>query len=319
MSISAQQKPLNTGFDGKTDPNGFLADIDLTGKTALVTGGYSGIGLETVRALTNAGAQVFVPARDRARAIEALQGIIPAAHIGDMDLADIGHVRRFAEAFGENHTQLDILIANAGVMACPEQRTQTGWEWQIGVNHFGHFALLQGLLPLLRRAGEAGRRVWSRCHRLATGLAALILTICITTKNLMKNGRLMASPKPPNRCSLCIWTRWNKAMAFAPLPSIRAGFSPRCNAIWRMRKWWLGWTNEDGTPSERAANFFKTPLQGLAQACGAPPPARLTAWAGFIVKIATLPLWWQMMMPARPVCGAGRLTKALPKGCGRSR
>ena len=124
MSISEQQKPLNTGFDGKTDPNSFLADIDLTGKTALVTGGYSGIGLETVRALANAGAQVFVPARDRARAIEALQGIIPAAHIGDMDLADIGHVRRFAEAFGDNHTQLDILIANAGVMACPEQRTQ---------------------------------------------------------------------------------------------------------------------------------------------------------------------------------------------------
>ena len=75
----------------------------------------------------------------------------------------------------------------------------------------------------------------------------------------------------------------------------------------------LGWTNEDGTPSERAASFFKTPCRAPAQACGAPQPARLTAWAGFIARIATSPHWWQMMMPARPVCGAGRLTEPCRK------
>jgi NAD(P)-dependent dehydrogenase (short-subunit alcohol dehydrogenase family) len=263
MSISEQQKPLNTGFDGKTDPNSFLADIDLTGKTALVTGGYSGIGLETVRALANAGAQVYVPARDRARAIEALGGIIPPDHIGDMDLADIGHVRRFAEAFGDNHTQLDILIANAGVMACPEQRTQTGWEWQIGVNHFGHFALLQGLLPLLCRAGESGQARVVTLSSIGHRLGGIDFDDMHYTQKPYEKWSAYGQSKTAKSLlavHLDALEQGNGIRAFAVHPG--GIFTPLQRHLANEEMVVLGWTNEDGTPSERAASFFKTPLQG---------------------------------------------------------
>ena len=155
MSISEQQKPIETGFSSKPEASEVTADLDLSGKVALVTGGYSGIGVETVRALTAAGAKVVVPSRDVDRAVNALEGIIPAEQIGFMDLADLPTVTQYGEAFTDNHSKLDLAIFNAGVMACPLGRTQQGLEWQLGVNHVGHFTLLQALLPSLRNANGA--------------------------------------------------------------------------------------------------------------------------------------------------------------------
>ena len=83
------QKPIDSGFQAKSEPADILAGIDLTGKNAIVTGGYSGIGLETVRALAAAGAHVHVPARDLARARETLADILPAEQVSEMDLADL--------------------------------------------------------------------------------------------------------------------------------------------------------------------------------------------------------------------------------------
>ena len=143
---AVHQKPLETGFAAKSEPSDILAGIDLTGKNAIVTGGYSGIGVETVRALKNAGAHVHVPARDVARARETLADILPPEQVSEMDLANIKTVNQFVEDFSSGHSWLDILITNAGVMACPEQRTAQGWEWQFGVNHVGHFVLGVGLL-----------------------------------------------------------------------------------------------------------------------------------------------------------------------------
>ena len=124
MSISTQQMPIDTGIGRKPEATEVMENIDLSGKTAVVTGGYSGIGIETVRALTNAGATVLVPSRDVERAIKTLEGIIPAEQIGFMDLSNAYPV-------------INLAIFNAGVMACPLDRTQQGLEWQLGVNHVG--------------------------------------------------------------------------------------------------------------------------------------------------------------------------------------
>ena len=99
MSISEQQQPIETGFSSKPEASEVMAGLDLSGKVALVTGGYSGIGLETVRALTTAGAKVYVPSRDVDRAVKTLDGIIPAEQIGFMDLADLPSVTQFGETF----------------------------------------------------------------------------------------------------------------------------------------------------------------------------------------------------------------------------
>ena len=98
---------------------------------------------------------MFVPSRDVDRAAKTLDGIIPAQQIGFMDLADLPSVNRFGETFANNHPEIDLAIFNAGVMACPLGRTQQGLEWQLGVNHVGHFVLLQALLPSLRSADGA--------------------------------------------------------------------------------------------------------------------------------------------------------------------
>ncbi|MEO3817555.1 SDR family NAD(P)-dependent oxidoreductase [Plantactinospora sp. B24E8] len=131
-----------------------LAGIDLTGRTALVTGGYSGIGLATVRALAAAGARVVVPARRPETAERALADTA-GTEVDRLDLADLDSVRAFAIRFRQRHPTLDILIANAGVMACPETRVGPGWEAQFATNHLGHHALVSLLWPTLTAAGTA--------------------------------------------------------------------------------------------------------------------------------------------------------------------
>ena len=147
MAISSLQQPIDTGMGSKPEASEVMAGIDLSGKTALVTGGYSGIGLETVRALINVGAQVIVPSRDIDRAADNLEGILSTEQIGFMDLSDRPTVARFGDDILAGDVALDIAIFNAGVMACPLARTVQGIEWQLGVNHFGHFLLLQKILP----------------------------------------------------------------------------------------------------------------------------------------------------------------------------
>ena len=146
----ADQIPLQSGFQANSTASEVLADLDLRGKTAIVTGGYSGIGLETVRALTNKGAAVIVPVRSEAKAQKALSSLSGNIKTLPMDLADLSSVRRFANVINGELNQLDLLINNAGIMACPEARVGPGWESQFGICHMGHFALTTELLPLLK-------------------------------------------------------------------------------------------------------------------------------------------------------------------------
>ncbi|WP_067474600.1 SDR family NAD(P)-dependent oxidoreductase [Actinomadura hibisca] len=145
--MTAQQK-INSGFGARSTAEEVVAGIDLTGRTVLVTGGYSGLGLEITRALAGAGARVVVPARRTGTADEALRGV-PGTEVHALDLADQESVRRFCDRFLEFGRALDAIINNAGVMACPETRVGPGWEAHFAINHLGHFALVNRLLPAL--------------------------------------------------------------------------------------------------------------------------------------------------------------------------
>ena len=134
----------------------------LAGKTAIVTGANSGLGLETTAGLAAAGATVIMACRNPARAEPALAALrvrVPGAKLAAMalDLADLASVRRFAAEFAAQQGPLHLLINNAGVMALPWQQTADGFEMQMGTNHLGHFALT-GLL-LERLAASPGARV----------------------------------------------------------------------------------------------------------------------------------------------------------------
>ncbi|MGW0456051.1 oxidoreductase [Gordonia sputi] len=153
MTIN-QQAPLQSGFTAASSAEEVIASVDLGGKTALVTGGYSGLGLETTRALVRAGARVLVPARRPELADARLDGL-ECVSVIPMDLADLASVRRAGRRLCESEPKLDIAIAAAGVMASPERRVGPGWESQFAINHLGHFVLINLLLPLLRSADGA--------------------------------------------------------------------------------------------------------------------------------------------------------------------
>ena len=147
------QTPIHSGFGPATTAQDVLAGMNLSGKTAIVTGGYSGIGTETSRALRAAGARVIVPARDIAKAKAALDGM--DVEIAAMDLADPSSIDAFADAFVATGSPLHILINSAGIMACPLTRDARGYEMQFATNHLGHFQLTTRLWPALLRAGGA--------------------------------------------------------------------------------------------------------------------------------------------------------------------
>ncbi|WP_410645772.1 SDR family NAD(P)-dependent oxidoreductase [Amycolatopsis sp. lyj-346] len=160
--MTTAQHKLGSGFGAASTVSDVVAGIDLAGKLAVVTGGYSGIGLETTRALTSAGAHVVVPARRRATAEEALRGF-GNVEIDELDLGDLGSVRAFAERFAASGRGIDVFIGSAGIMALPETRVGPGWEAQFATNHLGHFALVNRLWPAFTR-GARVVSVSSRGH-----------------------------------------------------------------------------------------------------------------------------------------------------------
>lgn len=257
---AADQKPVGSGFAAKSEPHEILAGIDLTGKTAVVTGGYSGIGLETVRALASKGAKVIVPVRDEAKAAANLSGVEGDVSSATTDLSDIASVKAFAAQINAELGQLDLLINNAGIMACPLERVGPGWESQFGVNHMGHFALTKGLMPLLAKA-EAPRVVAlsSIAHR--------------------RGGIDWDDIQFENR-DYHKWVSYAQAKSanalFANALSRRMGefggrafsvhpggiFTPLQRHLPVEEQVELGWLNPDGTPSELARNGFKSTTQG---------------------------------------------------------
>ena len=151
---------ITSGLDPYTDASVVLDGKDLSGQTVIVTGGATGIGIETVKALAGAGADVTIAVRKRelgeaaAKEVNAAVGA-ERASVGMVDLADLASVAAFTRAWGDK--PLNILINNAGVMACPLTYTADDLEMQLGTNHFGHFALGVGLARALMNGAQDGR------------------------------------------------------------------------------------------------------------------------------------------------------------------
>jgi len=147
---------------------------ELNGKTIVVTGANSGLGLQTTRLLAGRGAHVIMACRTPSKAEAAMQEVraqVPDASLQfvPLDLADLSSVRAFAQTVSDEHDGLDVLINNAGVMALPRRETADGFEMQIGTNHFGHFTLTGALMPLLMKTpGARVVTVSSLMHRVGS-------------------------------------------------------------------------------------------------------------------------------------------------------
>lgn len=145
--MTTPQHKIGSGFVARSTAGDVLSGIDLSGHTAIVTGGYSGLGQEATCALAAAGAHVIVPARRRAVAQEAVAGV-DGVETDDLDLSALESVRSFAERFLASGRAVDIVINSAGIMTCPETRVGPGWEAQFASDR--------------PRWGARGRRVLRR-------------------------------------------------------------------------------------------------------------------------------------------------------------
>lgn len=258
--ISEQQKPVDSGFGAKSEPEEVLKDIDLGGKIAMVTGGYSGIGLETTRALKEAGARVIVPARRKDVAKSALSGIVESEDILNLDLADPSSAQSFVNEFVDSGMSLDILINNAAVMACPQMPTKEGWDLQFAVNHIGHFIITKGLLPTMSSSGSRIVTLSSTGHKLSG----------IQWEDVHFEG------------SYDKWKAYGQSKTAASLLAVEISermkdegiktysvhpggiFTPLQRHLEKEEMIALGWLGEDGELSEMAAANFKSPTQGAS-------------------------------------------------------
>ncbi|MGW5047282.1 SDR family NAD(P)-dependent oxidoreductase [Streptomyces griseoluteus] len=277
MSTPAQHK-IGSGFGADSTADEVLRGIDLAGRLAIVTGGYSGLGLETTRALAKAGAHVVVPARRPEVARQELAGI-GNVEVDELDLGDLDSVRGFAERFLASGRGIDLLIGNAGIMACPETRVGPGWETQFATNHLGHYALVNRLWPALT-SGEGARvvSVSSRGHHLS-----------------------------PVRWDDIQWTEgYDKWQAYGQAKTANALFALQLDTLGRefgVRAFSLhpggimtplqrhlpkeemverGWIDEQGNPLNPAG--FKTPEQGAATQVWAATSPRLDGLGGLYLE-----------------------------------
>ncbi|MCG8374640.1 MAG: oxidoreductase [Balneolales bacterium] len=260
MALSDQQ-PVNSNFDRNSTGKEVLAKAELEGKVAIVTGGYSGIGLETTKALAEKGVKVIVPVRSLEKAEDSLNELEGDIETAVMDLSDLKSVASFADTILENNDQLDFLINNAGIMANPETRVGPGWESQFGVNHMGHFALTISLMPLLK--GTPGTRVIalsSTAHKMSA-----IRWDDIQFESGYDKWQAYGQSKTANALFANALSRRLKesdGLAFSVHPG--GIFTPLQRHLPQEEMVALGWINEDGSPTELAKQGFKTPEQGCS-------------------------------------------------------
>ncbi|EGW40606.1 SDR family NAD(P)-dependent oxidoreductase [Desulfosporosinus sp. OT] len=166
MENKTKQEPIKSKFGAKTTAQEIADKYDLSGKNVIITGGYSGVGLEITKALAEAGAKLLVPVRNFSKAQAALKNI-PNVEIDTLDLMNPESIDAFAERFLATGKPLHILINDAGIMAPPLKRDSRGYESQLSTNHLGHFQLTARLWPALVKSGDARVvAVSSRAQRL---------------------------------------------------------------------------------------------------------------------------------------------------------
>lgn len=252
------QRPLGSGHDARSTADDVLKGMDLTGRTAVVTGGYSGLGLEATRALARAGAHVIVPARRPETAAAAL-GATPGTEVAALDLADLDSVRAFADGVLASGRPVDLLIAGAGIMACPETRVGPGWEAHFAVNHLGHFALVNHLAPALTPGRARVVSVASSGHFLSD--------------IRWDDPHFRRSPYDPwlayaqSKTANALFARHLDTLAGDRGPrafAVHPGsiLTPLQRHVPRAEQIAQGWMDHDGRP----ADGFKSPAQGAATA-----------------------------------------------------
>jgi NAD(P)-dependent dehydrogenase (short-subunit alcohol dehydrogenase family) len=250
--MTAPHGGIATGFGPWSTADDVLTGIDLSGKVALVTGGYSGIGLETTRAIAGHGGHVIVPARRPEIARTALEGI-DRADVDVLDLADLDSVREFADRLLGSGRVLDLVIANAGIMACPETRVGPGWEAQLATNHLGHFALVNRLWPAISTS--------ARVVVLASGVSRIHWEDVQLTRGYDR-WEAYGQAKTANRlfaAQLDLLGRDTGVRAF----SVHPGYilTPLQRHLTTQDMVAAGWIDEQGRP---VGDLFKSPAQGAA-------------------------------------------------------
>lgn len=261
---NAQQGRIGSGFGFHSTADEVVEGVDLSGKLAIVTGGYSGIGLPTTRALQRAGAQVVVPARRP----ELARGVVDA-EVDVLDLADQGSVHAFADRFLASGRRVDLLINSAGVMRTPETRVGPGWELQFATNHLGHFTLVRRLLPALAdgarvvSVASAGHHAsdirWDDVHFTRDAYDPLLAYGQSKTANVL----------------FAVWLNRLGVQAFSVHPG--KILTPLQRHMSHAEKVAAGWIDEDGNLVDPT---FKTPEQGAATQVWAATSPQLSDMGG---------------------------------------
>ncbi|MFJ8977485.1 SDR family NAD(P)-dependent oxidoreductase [Streptomyces sp. NPDC102282] len=270
--MTTPQRGIGSGFGARSTVDDVLSGIDLSGRTAIVTGGYSGLGLETTRALAGAGARVVVPARRRSVAEEAVGGI-DGVETDDLDLSDLESVRGFAERFLASGRAVEIMINNAGIMACPETRVGPGWEAQFATNHLGHFALVNRLWPAIARGGGRVVAVSSGAHGI-TG----VRWDDVQFERGYDRWQAYGQAKAANvlfAVQLDVLGRGAGVRAFAVHPG--SILTPLQRHLAKADMVGAGWIDEAGNPTDPT---FKTPGQGAATQVWAAVSPQLVGMGG---------------------------------------
>ena len=311
---SEQQHKIGSGFGAKTTAEEVMAGVDLTGRLSVVTGGYSGIGIETTRALAAAGAHVVVPARRPGAAREALAGL-DGVEVAELDLGDldsVARVRRRLPRLGTLDRHPDRLRRDHGQ---PAERVGPGWEAQFATNHLGHFALANRLWPAL--AADGGARVVSVSsagHR----RSAIRWDDPHFETGSYDKWKAYGQAKTANALFALELDRLG-ADAGVHAFSLHPGgiLTPLQRHLSREEMVGYGWVDEDGNPKPGVE--FKTPSRAPRPRSGARRPRSSTGSAGSTARTATSP---SSSRPTRTVwaaCAPTRPTRTRPPGCGRCR
>ncbi|MGC4986554.1 MULTISPECIES: SDR family NAD(P)-dependent oxidoreductase [unclassified Streptomyces] len=271
--MSTAQHKIGSGFGARSTAEDVLRGIDLSGRLAVVTGGYSGLGLETTRALAEAGAHVVVPARRPATAREALADI-DGAETDELDLGDLESVRAFAERFLASGRAIDIVIDSAGIMACPETRVGPGWEAQFATNHLGHFALVNRLWPAIAPGGARVVSVSSAGHHYSG-----IRWDDVHWRTGYDKWEAYGQAKTANVLFAVELDRRGRDFGVRAFSLHPGGIlTPLQRHLPRQEMVERGWIDENGTPLNPEG--FKTPRQGAATQVWAATSPQLAGMGG---------------------------------------
>ena len=273
--------PITSKFHARSTAREVVQGLDLHGRRAIVTGGAAGLGLETARALAEAGAEVTLAVRDRVRGGEAAGALRLSSgkrnvHVGILDLADLSSIQRFADDWGV--APLHILINNAAIMACPLTRTAQGWEAQFATNHLGHFALTTALLPALRKGAPSRVVALSSSGHKICGVDFDDIHFERRDYNKWKAYGQAKSANALMSLGLHLRCAAEGITANAVHPGgIMTGLQ-KYLPIEEMRA--LGWLKADDTPLD----IFKTPEQGAATSVWAATAPELQGHGGLYLE-----------------------------------